>query len=609
MRVSLNWLRELLPDLTADSDELEGVFASLGMQAESVEKLSVPFTGVVVGRVEEVRGHPNADRLRLCRVTSDGQTEEVVCGAWNFESGAVVPWALPGSVLADGSEVGAVAIRGVQSHGMICSENELGLGDEEEGILVLDGDFAVGSDFGASLPFPDVVFDLEIESNRPDEQSMLGVAREVGAYSELDLVVPRVELDPEVTAEAADVSIEDPDGCGRFVAIPLAGVEVAPAPLWMRLRLLAAGMRPINNVVDVTNYVMLELGQPLHAFDLDRIVDESLTVRRAEMGEQLITLDGIERTLSPEDLIIADGEGVTSIAGVMGGERSEVQDDTTRVLLEAAHWHPPTIMRMSIRHSLRTEASARFSGGVDPNLPPVAARRAAEILANAGMSQVPEAMLDLVTRPMDPWTVELPLSDIPRLLGSEIDRDTTVRILERLHMVVDGNDPLSVTVPTWRPDLTRSADLVEEVARHYGYNKFPETLPRGSGSGLTPAQVRVRRIRSVLEGAGFSEAQTFSFMNPGDLDRLGLEEGHPARDVVEIRNPVSETEGVLRSTILPGLLRSAARNIALGRRDVALFEVGRVFTAEPSEGDERIPTQPVMLAFVALGEMGAFGLG
>lgn len=608
MRVSLTWLKEFIDLPTDDPEELEEVLASLGMESDSIEHLTAPFSGVIVGRVEEIRPHPDADRIRLCTVDVGDETHEVVCGAWNFEVGAVVPVALPGAELTDGVTVEEREIRGVSSHGMICSPAELGLGSEADGILVLDGDHEVGSDFSSALPFPDVVFDLEITANRADEMSMLGVARELAAHYGLSLEEPAEP--PAARGETApiQVAVEDPEACPRFFAVGVTEVSVAPSPLWMQLRLAAAGVRPINNVVDITNYVMLELGQPLHAFDLDQIDGRELTVRRASEGESLMTLDGDQHALHPGDIVIADARSVVSVAGVMGGAGSEVSESTTKVLVEAANWNPVSIMGTSIALGLRTEASARFSRGVDPNLPPRAAARAAHLVADLGGGVVSGIETDVYPDPVTPWTVEVSQGDVSRLLGQEIDRTRIVQILESLGMPVEGADPLVVTVPTWRPDVTRPADIVEEVARLYGYNNLPESLPLGTGGGLTVVQLRTRRVRDALVGAGLHEAQSFSFMAPQDVGRLGLPPDDPRAMTVPIKNPVSEEEGVLRTTLLPGLLRATARNVGNGIGDVALFEVGRVFRSRPSLDDERLPSQPKMVSYVAVGGTGARGV-
>ena len=375
MKVSLRWLADYLDIPTDDPEVLAEVFSSLGHEVEGYEILDIQFSGVIVGRVEAISPHPNADKLRLCRVTTGGEPQDIVCGAWNFEAGAVVPVSVPGAVLVGGLEVGVRSLRGIESHGMICSAAELGLGDDHEGIMVLDPSIAIGTEFADLVPLPDVVFDLSITPNRPDAMSLLGIARDLGAYYRIPFRSPESRLDETEPESQVKVTLEDPHGCPRYVGLEVRNVTVAPSPLWMQLRLRSAGVRPISNVVDITNYVLLEMGQPLHGFDLDNVSGEEIIVRRAEPGEQLRTLDGIDRELSEWDLVIADASGVVAFAGVMGGETSEVGDGTTRVLIEAAHFDPPSVMFTAKRHELRTEASSRFERGVDPNLPRRAATR------------------------------------------------------------------------------------------------------------------------------------------------------------------------------------------------------------------------------------------
>ncbi len=608
MRVSLRWLEEFVDLPMLAPEELSAVFSSLGMPVEGIEEHDVAFRGVIVGKVESVVPHPDADRLRLCSVTLGDRVDEVVCGAWNFDAGVLVPVAVPGSTLADGTEVGIRTIRGVSSHGMICSERELGLGDDAEGILVLEGDFEVGDDFFTKLPFPDIVFDLEIEANRPDEMSILGVARELAAYFSTDYRIPEVVLFQDAPPQEVDIVVEDREGCGRFVAIPVEDVRITASPILMRMRLESAGVRPINNIVDITNHVMLELGQPMHAFDRD-LIEGSLVVRKGRRDETLVTLDGVDRSIEPEDIVISDTGGAVSLAGIMGGSRTEVSASTRRVLLEAATWDPATITATSTRHGLRTEASARFSRGVDPNLPPLAARRAAQWVERLGAGSVSSTLFDHVTSPVTPWEVELPVGELRRLLGIEIGGAEAALFLNRLGISTEGQDPLKATVPTWRQDLRRSADLVEEVARLAGYDSFPETLPVGKGGGLTVTQHRTRHLRDLVTGAGFSETQSFSFSSVRWLDRLGIPTDDPRRSTVALLNPPSEEDEILRSTLLPALVTAAARNLSNGMAGVALFEIGRVFRSSPWELDDRLPAQPEMLGFVAAGNVGPRMLG
>jgi phenylalanyl-tRNA synthetase beta chain len=372
----------------------------------------------------------------------------------------------------------------------------------------------------------------------------------------------------------------------------------------MQLRLRSAGVRPINNVVDITNYVLMETGQPLHGFDLDQVAGEEIIVRRAEAGERLRTLDGVDRDLSEWDLVIADTAGVVAFAGVMGGATSEVGDGTTRVLIEAAHFDAPSVMFTARRHDLRTEASSRFERGVDPNLPGRAADRAAALIVELAGGQAVSGVQDNYPEPIEPWPIELSLHEVPRLLGIELDRDVVVELLALIGFTSVGQDPLTVTVPTFRPDVRRPADLVEEVARLHGYDQIPETLPLGTGGGLTEAQVAERRIVGLMTGLGFSEAQSWSFVSADDLDDLGLSADDPRRRGIAVKNPLRDVEPLLRTTLLPGLLKSARFNTSYGADRVALFEIGKIFLAEPSPIDARIPYQPDRLAFVAVGEFG-----
>jgi phenylalanyl-tRNA synthetase beta chain len=604
MKVSLRWIGDYLDIPTDDPEVLAEVFSSLGHEVEGYEVLDLQFSGVIVGRVEDVIPHPNADKLRLCRVTTGGEPQDIVCGAWNFEAGAIVPVSVPGAVLAGGLEVGVRSLRGIESHGMICSAAELGLGDDQAGIMVLDPETKIGTAFAELVPLPDTVFDLSITPNRPDAMSLLGLARDLGAYYRVPVRVPESRLVEAEPKSRVNVTLEDPRGGPRYVGREVKSVTVEPSPLWMQLRLQSAGVRPINNVVDITNYVLLETGQPLHGFDLDKVAGEEIIVRRAFAGETLRALDGVDRDLSEWDLVIADAAGVVAFAGVMGGETSEVGDDTTRVLIEAAHFDAPSVMFTAKRHDLRTEASSRFERGVDPNLPGRAADRAAALMVELAGGQAVSGVQDNYPAPIEPWPVELPLKEIPRLLGIELERDVVVELLALIGFESAGRDPLTVTVPTYRPDVRRSADLVEEVARIHGYDKIPETLPLGPGGGLTEAQLAERRVRGLMTGLGFSEAQSWSFVGAEDLDHLGLSADDLRRQGIAVKNPLRDLEPLLRTTLLPGLLKSARFNTSHGADRVALFEVGKVFLPEPSPIDARIPHQPDRLAFVAVGQFG-----
>ena len=604
MKVSLNWLLEFVDLPTRDVGELSRVLAFLGHEVEGVETIEVGWTDVVVAHVDDVQPHPNADKVRLCAVSTGGDPIDVVCGAWNFEAGAKVAFAKPGAVLPGDFQIGVRTIRGVESHGMICSEKELGLGDDAEGILVLEPDAPVGQPLESLLTLPDVVFDLAITTNRPDAMSILGIARDLAAW--YGITLKRPAPNPPTVPGAPDmaVRIDDPVGNPRFFVRQVDGVTIRPSPLWMRHRLRLSGVRPIYNIVDVTNYVMLELGQPLHVFDLDRLDGDELVVRRAEEGERLVTLDGVERTLSAADIVICDADGPTSLAGTMGGEDSEVIHTTTRTLIEAASWDPPSIMHTSRRHGLRSEASARFERGVDPELPPLASLRAAELVLETAGGRLRDEAVDVVARPFEPTVVRLTVADVTRILGEGFDSDRIAGLLRRLGFEVEGDNPMIVTVPSYRPDVTRPIDLVEEVARLADYDSFPERLRPGTGGGLTPDQRLERRLRELLVGLGYSQAITLPFVTSSDLEAFDAPSDHELHQTIRVKNPLSDEEAILRPSLLPGLLRVIRHNRNRGASTVAVFEQGRVFHNRPWNRDKRVPDQPVRLAFASIGVVG-----
>ena len=611
MRVPIDWLADFIDLPTRDPHELERILVSLGHEVEGIKEFKPSFEGVIVGRVEEVRPHPDADRIRFCRVDDGTAIRDVVCGAWNFEAGAIIAYAQVGSRLGVGAdrplEVGRRKIRGIVSHGMIASARELGLGDDHEGIMVLDQlGAATGDDLGRPLEevigLGDVVLDVSITTNRGDCMGIRGLARELAAYWE----IPLRDISPSFTTgmEASDfeVSISDVEACPRFVAHQVDGVRIGPSPLWMQLRLLAIGQRPISNVVDVSNYVMWELGHPIHTFDADTISGRHIIIRRAEEGEKLQTLDGVERSLVAGDILVTDPSGPIALAGVMGGGSTEVSGTTTSVLVEAANWHPPSILATSWRLGLRSEASARFERGVDPNLSALATARTVELVAmTSGGTPRPRAV-DRYPIPRAPWAVELTARDVSRLLGPDPSFAEALSLLERLGFGLDRDgESAQVTVPTHRADVTRPADLVEEIARLHGFDRFPDLIRHGRRGALTPEQLATRRLRETLVGAGLTECQTLSFIGQGDLDALGLAPDDARRRTIRVKNPLREEEATLRTTLLPGLLGAVSRNAARGLKSARLFETGRIFMARNDPEDPRIPYQPVHLAMVLRG--------
>ncbi len=600
MKPTLDWLADFVDLPTSDPEEIAAALDSLGLKVESWEPLQHRFSGVVIGRVLEVSPHPNADKVRLTKVDVGAEVLDIVCGAWNFGDGAVVPVAVPGAVLQGDYTIGERAIRGVTSHGMICSEQELEVGEDATGIMVLDGDYPdaanrIGQPFESLLPVGDVVFDIEVTSNRPDAMSVYGIARELAAYYNVPLRQPEFPLDADNEEATTTVTILDEVACRRFVGREVHGITVGTSPHRMRARLTAAGVRPINNVVDASNYAMIEFGHPTHAFDRDRL-GGSIVVRRADDGEEVVTLDGVTRALRTTDIVVADAERPVAIAGIMGGADTEVSDDTDTALIEAAYWEPPSVLLTSKRFDLRSEASARFERGMDPEACRHAADRVAELLAaNAGATI--GGVVDSYPSPPMPVVIELPMSEIERLLGVTVEPARAADLLTRLGFAVEGSDPLTVTVPTRRPDVGRPADLVEEIARLYGFENIPGRLRMGNGQGLPVAERRLRKLRSVMVGAGYHEAMNFSFIGAADLDRLGLPDGDASRNGIRVVNPLREEEGVMRTTMLPGLLRAASLNVSRRLEDVQIFEIGKVFLP----GSGKLPDQPDRLGFVAAG--------
>jgi phenylalanyl-tRNA synthetase beta chain len=604
MKVTLDWLGDFVDLPTDDPDEITVALESLGHEVDAWEAVRHRFSEVVVGRVIEIAPHPDADKVRLTRVDVGGQVLDIVCGAWNFDEGAIVPVAVPGAVLQGDVSITERNIRGVTSHGMICSEAELEVGDDADGIMVLDTDYPqaanlLGEPFEVLLPAGDVIFDLAITTNRPDCMSVYGIARELAAYYDVPLRQPDFPLD--VDGEKADTAVDivDEIGCPRFVGREVDGITSGISPHWMRARLTAGGVRPINNVVDASNYAMLEFGHPTHAFDRERL-GATIVVRRAQEGETITTLDGVERLLEPGDMIVADADRPVAIAGIMGGADTEVGDDTTSALIEAAYWDPPSVLLTSKRLDLRSEASARFERGMDREACRRAADRVADLLmAHAGGTV--GGVVDAYPVPHEPVVIELPLDEIERILGITMESGTATDLLARLGFGVEGSDPLMTTVPSWRQDVTRPADLIEEIARLHGFDQIPARLRMGTGEGLPAAERRYRKLRSLMAGAGYHEAFLFSFIGETRLEQLGLPDSDPATAGIRVVNPLREEEGVMRTTLLPGLLDAAALNRSRRVEDVQLFEIGKVFLPGP----DKLPYQPDRLGFVAAGTRAA----
>jgi phenylalanyl-tRNA synthetase beta chain len=594
MRVPLPWLREYCnPDL--DVHEIEERLTMTGTKVEAIHHQGVRSTeGFVIGRVLSAEQHPDADRLKVCKVDL-GQDEPatLVCGAPNVAAGQTVAVARPGAVMPDGTKLGKAKLRGIVSEGMILSASELELAESSQGIMVLDdmlidAELAAGAPLGEILPIASEVIELEITPNRPDCLGVYGVARELHAATGAPLAPEPWGEDPGSAGEltAVAISVQCPELCPRFTARVFQNVTIAPSPPWLAARLTAAGQRPINNVVDITNYAMLLTGQPLHAFDLDRVAGSKLTVRRAKEGEQVQTLDGQTRTLDSEMVLIEDAEGPTSIAGLMGGERSEVQSDTTRVLLEVANWNGPNIHRASWALALRSEASSRFEKGLAPEQCMHAQAIASALMIECAGATLQPGTIDIDSSTQPDHTIHLREQRVADILGRPVPIERQREILVALDFHTQpAEDGLQVTVPALRrEDVTREIDLIEEVARIDGLDKLPITLParRGAAGKLTHAQ-RVRRAaEDAMVGRGLHEIIGWSFTEPALLDRLLIPTEHPLRNVVKVENPLSEEQSIMRPTLLGSLLDAARRNAARNRPDIAIFESGTVYRADPT---------------------------
>jgi phenylalanyl-tRNA synthetase beta chain len=612
VRLPLSWLREhvALPSSLGPSEVAAGL-VRLGIEVNAVDHVGDDLLGpVVVGRVLEFEEFvaSNGKTIRWCQVDVGAGPRGIVCGARNFARGDLVVVALPGAVLPGGFAISARKTYGHVSDGMICSARELGLGDDHTGILVLAPDTApLGTDAIELLELRDVVLDLETTPDRGYEMSVRGIARELSHAFEAPFSDPA-----DVAVAPADdagwpVLIEDPVGCDLFTARTVTGLDpAAPSPLEITRRLAMSGIRSISLAVDVTNYVMLETGQPMHAFDRSKLTGP-ITVRRARPAETLETLDGVRRTLDPDDLLVTDGSGPIALAGIMGGASTEIGPDTSDVVLEAAHWEPATISRGIRRHKLPSEASKRFERGVDPAVAGPALARAAALLAAYGRAASTGGVTVAGPGPV-PVTITM-AADLPeRTAGVPIPAATAVRRLEQIGCAVEAapGGLLTVTPPTWRDDLLDPADLVEDVVRLQGYEAIPSTLPTPPpGTGLTERQRTRRSIGRALAGYGLIEVLTYPFVAPSVWDELGLADDDPRRHALRLVNPISEAEPELRTTLLPGLLTAVRRNVGRGLRDVAVYETGLVFRpsdalpALPSVGVSRRPTEAELAALEA----------
>ena len=598
MKVLLSWLREFAP-IEGDPYELADHMSDLGMAVEETRILN-PLEGVVVARVADLRPHPKADRIQLVDVEiENGDPMQVCCGAFNMSVGDLIPFATIGTVMPDGMEISQREMRGEMSNGMCCSAAELGLGSDHDGIMILPEHLETGAPLMQELGLVgDILWDLEINPNRPDAMSVAGVARDLAARLDIPFEIPEWTVPSSGAAEdLASIQIDDGVLCPRFTGRVLRGVTVGKSPLWMQMRLTLLGMRPINSVVDVSNYVMLELGTPNHTYDLSLLPNGHIGVRRASDGESITTLDDQERMLQPNDgLIVNEADEPIGIAGVMGGASTEISDTTDSVLVELACWEPRSIARTSQRLGLRSEASARFERGTDWQINVTAVQRFCHLLneVTPGGIEIVGEVLDVAGTTPDSISVPVRTSRISMLLGRDFSSEEIRNLLTPIGFDVentDSQDVQLVTIPSFRPDTETETDIAEEVARHYGYGKLGATVPRSPDAGhLSPQQKLRRVIRQVMTGAGLIEAMPNPFLAPDDITKAALIVEEPVR----LLNPLAVEESVLRPSLLPGLLTAVAYNYSHRNMGAKLFETGPVF--EASEDSSGLPLETEHLA-------------
>ncbi|RLB19206.1 MAG: phenylalanine--tRNA ligase subunit beta [Deltaproteobacteria bacterium] len=594
MKVSLNWLKEYV-DINISPTALCDALTMAGLEVEGLEPVGDNLQYVVAGRIVRVDSHPDADRLSLCLVDTGSERVQVVCGAPNLHEGTMAPLALPGAYLPIGTRVKESEIRGQTSHGMLLAEDELGLTDDHTGIMLLPDNTAPGTKMAAVLSLPDWIIDISITPNRGDCACVIGIAREIAAITGEKLNVPAVELDETGPAieTLSSVTIEDPVGCPRYAAGILQEIELRPSPFWMRYRLFQSGVRSINNIVDITNYVMMEMGQPLHAFDYNRLQENRIVVKRASDGDSFTTLDGQTRKLNSESLMICDATRFVAVAGIMGGLNSEIFAGTRNVLVESAFFDPITIRRGAKRLGLSTEASYRFERGIDIENVPRALKRSLGLMQQLGGGKAASGIIDAYPRPHISSKILFRPQRANAFLGTDLSDEAMIGYFRSLHMDVAKKQKgsLQVTPPSFRIDIQREVDLIEEVARLYGYDNIPISSPliRLAEERDAPELVLRGRMRSLASSFGFTEVITYSFVSPESLQVTGFPGGYQDEKLVRIMNPLSTDQSVMRTSLVPGLLTTLRSNIAHGETSLRIFEWGKIFLQEENDlPDEKI---------------------
>jgi len=605
MILSRKWLDEFVDCGDVGDRDFSEAMTLTGSKVETVEDCSGRMDKIVVGRVETIARHENSDHMWVCQVDVGGRAIQIVTGAQNVKAGDLVPVALDGSTLPGGVKIEKGVLRGVASDGMLCSLKELGLDARdfpyavEDGIWIIEeSDAAPGGDIRPLIGADDHIVEFEITPNRPDCLSVIGLAREAACTFRrpLKLHVPEVKGCGENIADHCDIEVEDPDLCPRYTARMVKNVRIAPSPRWLRERLRASGVRPINNIVDITNYVMLEYGQPMHAFDFSCVEGGRIVVRTAREGETIRTLDGKDHALATSMLCICDEHRPVCVAGVMGGANSEIVGDTARVLFESANFNGVSVRRTATALGMRTDASSRYEKGLDPMNTMKAVQRACELVELLGAGEVMDGVIDCIAADTTPRRVKLEPEKINGLLGTDVSREDMIAYLEPLGFVMDGDD---IVVPSWRGDVEHFSDIAEEVARFYGYNKIPNTLLRGETTtgGYTEIQNAERRVGTVCRARGYDEIITYSFISPACYDKIHLPAESPLRASLKILNPLGEDTSIMRTTILPSMLEILTRNYNFRNAAVRLYEIGKVYLPRP----DGLADEPKMIALGAYG--------
>lgn len=604
MKFTISWLKQYT-DFDLETDELAERLTMAGLEVETVDELFHDLHQVRIAEVVDVKKHPDADRLSLCRVNVCGEKRDVVCGAPNVRPGLFAALALPGAQLPSGLTVKESKIRGVLSQGMLCSEKDLGISEDHSGIMELTGEWESGQELAEALELKDTLIEVDLTPNRPDCTSVIGIAREVAAFAGGKLRPPvKHTIIPELAEghERFSVKVEAPDHCPRYAARLVENVQIGPSPWWLKKRLLSVGLRPINNVVDITNFIMLEYGQPLHAFDFRKLSGGGIVVRKAQPGEGITTLDGENRKLDPEMLMICDLDRPVAVAGIMGGEDSEVGPETVDVLIEAACFNPLSIRRTSRILNLSTDSAYRFERGVDPELAPIAMERAVQLMTALADAELVPGGVDIYRPSEGSQSLSLRVSKTREILGLDFTAREISELLSSIEIDVENVDGenLLVTPPSFRVDLEREVDLIEEVARLKGYNRFPHTLPMVpmSRAYLDDARSFRKKVSALVNASGFDEAINYSFISPRHFDMLNLPEVSPFRKTIAIQNPLTDDQSVMRTTLLPGLLENIRHNINHQITDIRLFEIGKVFS--PKSGQE-LPLETFRLTLLCSG--------